>query len=51
MDSLNDKWISLQTYFVLNILTFDNKNGSFYGEEFIQKSKDIRDSNSHLYNQ
>ena len=27
---------------------FDNKNGSADGGEFIWKSKDIRDSNSHF---
>ena len=30
---------------------FDNNNGSFDGGEFIQKSKDIIDGNSHLWNQ
>ena len=30
---------------------FDNKNGSFDGDEFIMKSKYIRDGNSHLWNQ
>ena len=28
---------------------FDNKNGSFGGDEFIWKSKGIRDGNSHLW--
>ena len=30
---------------------FDNKNGLFYGDEFIFKSKDIRDGKSHLWHQ
>ena len=28
---------------------FDNNNGSFGGDEFICRSKDIRDGNSHLW--
>ena len=30
---------------------FDNKIGSFDGDEFVWKSKDIRDGNSHLWHQ
>ena len=30
---------------------FDNKNGSFDGDEFIWKIKDIIDGNTHLWNQ
>ena len=30
---------------------FDNNNGSFDDDEFIGKSKDIRDGNSHLWHQ
>ena len=30
---------------------FDNKNSSFYGDEFIWNIKDIRDGNSHLWHQ
>ena len=30
---------------------FDKNNGSFDGNAFIWKSKDIRDGNSHLWNQ
>ena len=30
---------------------FDNKIGSFDADEFIQKSEDIKDGNSHLWHQ
>ena len=30
---------------------FDNKNGSFDGDDFIWKSKDTKDGNSYLWNQ
>ena len=46
-----DKMAVTQDIFFTECTDFDNKNGSFYGDEFICKSKDIRDGNSHLWNQ
>ena len=37
-----------QDIFWTEYTDFDNKNSSFDGDEFIRKSKDIRDGNSHL---
>ena len=35
--------------FLTDYTDFENKNGSFYGDEFIWKIKYIRDGNSHLW--
>ena len=40
-----------QDIFCTEYTDFDNKYGSFDGDEFIWKIKDIRDGNSHLWNQ
>ena len=40
-----------QDIFWTECTEFDNKNGSFDGDEFILKSKDIRDGNSNLWYQ
>ena len=37
-----------QDIFWTEYTDFDNKNGSFDGDGFIYKSKDIIDGNSHL---
>ena len=34
--------------FWIEYTDFDNKNDLFFGDKFIWKSKDIRDSNSHF---
>ena len=46
-----DKTDVSQDIFWTEYTDFYNKNGSFYGEVFIFKSKDIRDGNSHFCNQ
>ena len=38
-----------QHIFLTEYTDFDNNDGLFYGDEFICKSKDIRDVNSHLW--
>ena len=38
-----DKMAVTQDIFWTEYTYFDNKNGSFYGDEFIRKRKDIRD--------
>ena len=40
-----------QDIFWTDYTDFDNKNGSFDGDEFIRKRKDIRDGNIHLWHQ
>ena len=40
-----------QDIFWTEYTDFQNKNGSFYGDVLIFKSKDIRDGNSHFCNQ
>ena len=40
-----------QNVFWTEYTEFENKNGSFDGDEFICKSKDIRDGKSHLWHQ
>ena len=44
-----DKITVTQDVFWTEYTDFDNKNGSFDGDEFIRKIKDIRDGNSHLW--
>ena len=43
--------MSLKAYFSMITHFFDNKNGSFDGDEFIWKIKDIRDGNINLWHQ
>ena len=44
-----DKMVDTQENIWTEYTDFDNKNGSFDGDEFIWKSKDIRDGNSNLW--
>ena len=46
-----DKMDVTQNLFCTEYSDFDNNNGSFGGEEFIRKSKEIRGGNSHLWYQ
>ena len=46
-----DKIAVTQDIFWTEYTEFDNNIGSFYVDEFIWKSKDIRDGNSHLWHQ
>ena len=40
-----------QDIFWTEYTDFDNKIGSFYADDFLWKSKDIKDGNSHLWHQ
>ena len=51
MDHLKTKFMLLKKYFGLSLLNLIKNNGLFDGDEFIWKRKDIRDGNSHLWNQ
>ena len=44
-----DKVAVTQDTFWTEYTEVDNNNGSFYADEFIWKSKDIRDGNSQLW--
>ena len=46
-----EKMYVTQDLFWTEYTLFDNKNGSFDGDEFIWKSKYIRGGNSHLWHQ
>ena len=46
-----DEMAFTQDLFWTEYTGFDNNIGSFDGDEFIRKSKDIRDGNSHLWHQ
>ena len=46
-----DEMAVTQAIFCTEYTEFDKKNGSFDADEFIRKSKDIRDGNSNLWHQ